>query len=359
MARYDPLAPIPPKRLRKMARAYTRAQFGPLLAQINAYYARQAQAGQSSIAQGTQALAAALGGAASQTHGIYAQAQNQQRADDAALAQYLQAAGQSVAASPAGAPAGSYGNLAQFGAGAAAASAGSGSAALSRLVAEGAARENYASNLPNIGRLGGLQRARDLQLQLESGRQKEVAGLQAKIPGVVSQIEQDLANREFQKAAAELSFTGGIQKAQISAATSAANTKARVAATERGQNLTHADRVVSNDISRWRATHPSRAGHSKAAPGLTPGQEQKTRSNAIEAAKALKHGQPNPNYDPNSTNYHNGIPDNQRWKQKGGMKPLAVYQYLRRHGVNPVIADWAVGQVYGKWKSKGQGKRLK
>lgn len=270
MSRYNPLAPIPPKRLRQMARAYARAQFGPLLSQINREYGRQARAGQSSITSATQQLAAALGPQAAQTHGIYASAQGQQRSDDASLANYLAAAGHGLQ-NDVGGQLHAAGQTAstdfnRMGAGSAAAGAGMGSASLSRLVAEGAARENYASGLPAIARLGGLQRARDLELQLEAGRQKDVGALRAHIPSTISQIEQDMANREFQKAAASLSYTGDIKTAQLGAASRNASTRARRASSQE-----------STAVSRQRARETARANRASEA--------EKRRSDAEKARK--------------------------------------------------------------------------
>lgn len=210
---YNPLAPLSQKQLNQMAQRYAQAQYGPVLSQINKDYAQRAQAGASAIAGSTNQLAQALAPIAGQTHAIYGQAQQAQAGLDTGLANRLTAAGiaaqsdvggQLAAAGQAPSPV----NLGQIGAGAGAASYGLGSAALSRLVAEGAARENYGAQLPGIARLAGAQRGQDLALQLESGRQKDVGDLRSKIPGTVAQIQQDLQNREFQKAAANLSYSG-------------------------------------------------------------------------------------------------------------------------------------------------------
>jgi hypothetical protein len=86
----------------------------------------------------------------------------------------------------------------------------------------------------------------------------------------------------------------------------------------------------------------------KAPSALSATAVSKMKSNAIEATKAFKQGQPNPNYDPNSDNYHNGLPDKQQFKiPPNSHKPAWVMRYLRRHGVRDDIARWAVGQIYG------------
>src|SRR6266542_615667 len=227
---YSFLDPLTPKALRRQAVRYANAQFGPVLAQINAEYNRRVQAGASSIGAGTQQLASALAPAAGQTAGYYSQAKAEQAALDEAMRAGLTSAGAAGAADLA--RQGYAGNqLAGIGAGASAASFGMGSAALSRLISQGAAAENYAGTLPALARLGCAQHAKNLTLQLEHGRQADVGALRGKIPGTVAQIEQDLANREFQKATARLGFQGNVLTARASAA--------RTAETARGHTLTY------------------------------------------------------------------------------------------------------------------------
>ena len=79
---YSFLDPLTSKALRRQAVRYANAQFGPVLAQINAEYNRRAQAGASSIGAGTQQLATALAPAAGQTAGYYSQAKAEQAALD-------------------------------------------------------------------------------------------------------------------------------------------------------------------------------------------------------------------------------------------------------------------------------------
>src|SRR6266542_3696834 len=226
---YSFLDPLTPKALRRQAVRYANAQFGPVLAQINTEYNRRAQAGASSIGAGTQQLASTLAPAAAQTAGYYSQAKAEQAALDEAMRAGLTSVGAAGAADLA--RQGYAGNqLAGIGAGAGAASFGVGSAALSRLISQGATAENYAGTLPALARLGGTQHAQDLALQLEHGRQTDVGTLRGKIPGTVAQIEQDLGNREFQKAAARLGFQGDVMSVQARAASTAE--------TARGHTLT-------------------------------------------------------------------------------------------------------------------------
>lgn len=351
---YDPLAALTPKQQQK--RAY--ALLGPLIAQINAQFDRQASAGGKSISDYTDLLAQRLGPMADQTHGLYAAAEAQQRADDKALADRLGALGGTVGAQAGGAtgvPTGSVPDLASIGQRAANTGFASGSSKLAQLLAQGTATESYGRELPGIARMGGAQAIKDLTAQLESGRQSSLESARGKIPSILQQIQAD----ELQKAIASQSGLISSAKLQQGAAQFGAKqgiAQATLAERARHDKATENAKMVANDISRYRATHP----HSTKTGGFTPNQTQKMRSNAIEAVKALKHGQQNPHYDPTSTGYHNGVPDKQQYTMKPGkFDAPSAYKYLRNHGVPPPIADWAVGRVYGAWKTalRGQGQR--
>jgi hypothetical protein len=283
--RYDPFAPLTPKQQRQLARRYANAQFGPVLAQINAEYARRARSGGAAISAGTEQLAGQLAPEQGRTHEIYAAAQAAQDSLDQAIAAKLSGAGQAASGDvnkqldAAGIPRAASPDLAQMGAGAGAASFGIGSAALSRLVGQGAAAENYAGKLPALARLGGAQKAQDLALQLEHGRQTDVGNLRSKIPGAVSQIEQDIGNRELQKGIAVQS--GLVAGAKLDA--SAAATNARLQTTQRGQDLSHQDRQASI-AARKAAAHDAQVQkHTQAF--------WKIRSKAFTDAKTLYKGQ--------------------------------------------------------------------
>jgi hypothetical protein len=223
-APYDFLAPLNPKQRAKQAKQYVNAQYGPVLANLNADYARQARVGANTIASTTNQLATQLAPEAAHTHDIYAGAQSAQAALDAAIAAKLTGAGASLgqdvsgqlaAAGQSTAPAS---NLTALGAGAGAASYGIGSAALSGLIGRGAAAETAAAALPGIARLGGAQRGADFLGQVESGRQKDVSALRSKIPGTLADIQQQQDALEFQKSAARIGFQGDILSANARAA---------------------------------------------------------------------------------------------------------------------------------------------
>ena len=382
-ARYNALAPLSPKQQQALATRYVRAQYGPLLSQINQGYAQRAQAGSAAIQRGTSALAASLAPMAGQTQQIYSQAQSAQSAIDNAIASKLAAAGQATQADVGGqlAAAGqapSPTNLAQVGAGAGAASFGMGSAPLSRLVAEGAARTNYSASLPGLAQMGGAYRAQDLALQLEHGRQSDTQALLAKEPGTIAQVQQQIQQNEFNKAAANLTYGTNMakltQQGNIASANAAAKINpatgrpwtydasiARIKATAGKQGRSYDDNLSraaghAVDHQGRPIVNPATGNPYKYVPkptqpkALSPQAVSTMRGHAIDAARALKHGSPNPNYDPNSKNYHKGVPDTQQtvYPRGGGpSNPAQAYQYLRRHGVRDDIARFAVAQTYG------------
>jgi hypothetical protein len=355
MAAYNPMAPLNQKQQRQLARRYAQAQFGPVLAQINAEYARRAQSGANAISSSTQQLAAQLAPQAAQTHANYAGAQDAQAALDQAIAAKLSGAG-AAASADVGKQLGAAGipqsvDLAKLGAGAGAASFGIGSAAQSRLIAQGAAAENYAGTLPALARLGGTQRGQDLALQLEHGRQTDVGNLRAKIPGAVSQIEQSLGNQEIQKSIAVQS--GLISGAKLQQSQSQFQQREqRYAQQNQVSNLYKAAGLkISQEqlgIAQQREKRLQQ-GKKGTAGGYTPSQISKFRATAIDTVKDWKHGVP-------GTTYADGSPKNAaipgRPKDARG-----AFRYLVNHGIPPSMADWAVGQVYGKWKVPGEGSK--
>lgn len=230
--RYNPLAPLNPRQQQALAGRYVRSQTTPLLNQINREFTGRARSGEQAIAGYTNELANRLAGMQGNVHNIYAGAQAQQQGIDSALAAKIASAGSGVGdevgAKLAAAGLGSVPNtLANQGAGLAAASSGKGSAALSALVASGAAAESYAGAQPGIARLGGLQRARQYAAQLEAERAQQVGALRSKIPGLIQQILGDIRNQEFQKAAARLSYSGDVYNANLDYQASSASTAER------------------------------------------------------------------------------------------------------------------------------------
>lgn len=362
---YNYLAPRSPKQLKREIRQSVNAQIAPYLGQIN----RAESQGSGMIANYSEQLAHQLLDAQRQTRQNYGQAEASQASINTALANRLSGAGAAVsndlasqlaAAGQSTAPSSAVGAI---GSGASNAGYASGSASLSALLAQGAAAQQYAGQLPNLARMQGVQ-----QQGLFFGQQEKNRGdLLAKVPGLIDTATQQAQAQEFQKAVAVQSGLVDQQKLQL-------DTQYKQARLNQGQqslNLRASALQTSNLFKQAgldlrgkqfqlsvQREHRLAQGKAGKKGGFTPTQIQKLQGNAIEAVKVLKHGQQNPNYDPSSPDYHNGIPDKRQWKSKPGADPHSAFRYLINHGVPPTMADWAVGSVYGKWHAPGEkGKR--
>jgi hypothetical protein len=370
MARYgyNPLAPTPPKAQRRQARRYVNSMILPLLGQLNAEFTRRSQAGQAAIGAGTANLAAALAPAAGQTQANYARARAEQQTEEAAFGNRLTAAGATLQGSlgsqlgAAGIPAAAAGNLAGIGAGAGSASAAFGSANIARLIAQGAAAQEYTGQLPNIARLGGAQRAGQLGQQLESERATQAGAIRAKIPGLVSQIGQQQQAQEFQKAIAQQSGLISQQKFRADVAYKGAKLQqgqqaldirrqqAKVTDLYKRAGLQISQQQLQ--IAAHREERLSRAKSGKKG-GFTPKMVADFQSGAIESVQNHKHGVIDPN-DPNAWAPDPANPG--QFLTPKPKDPRGAFVWLVNHGYPPSIADWAVGRVYGKWKSPALGK---
>jgi hypothetical protein len=243
----NPLAPHTPKQVRRQARYAVGATFNPLFAQLN----RREASNQAAIRDYTRSLSSMLAPIAGQIQGYYNNAENRQQGVDTALANRLNSVGGQEASAlqsrlaSAGLPTDQAQRVSAVGSGAANTSAALGSANLSQLLASGAAQTAYAGKLPGIAALGGLQFAKQNLAQMEQQR----SDLQAKVPGAVQSELGQLQNLEFQKATANLGFAGTQAKlgAQI------ASSNARLATTQRGQNISHADRQAALQVRQQQA----------------------------------------------------------------------------------------------------------
>jgi len=350
---YSYLAPTPPKVLRRQVAQSVNAQVAPYLSQIN----RAERQGASQIGVYSDALARQLAGAVDQTRANYGQAEASQAAVNAALANRLSGAGnqlsndlagQLAAAGQSTAPSSAVGAI---GSGAANAGFASGSASLSNLLAQGAAAQQYAGQLPNLARMRGLQEQGLFQQQQEKSR----ADILAKVPGLIDSASKQAQANEFQKAVAVQSGLVDQAKLQESSAYHQASIQQRnraitsqnqrasanLAETQRYHNLSIQARQVANDIAKYRATHP-RSTHQSTGPSDSA--IRKYRAQGVEAAIAHKHGVYK---DSKGNDVH--IPQ---------LTAMQTYQYLTRRGMPPRIAATAVGQVYGGWLKPGDKKKL-
>lgn len=247
MRSYNPLAPMRPKALRRQVTHDILAQLAPLAAQINARTA----AGGANISGIARALAASYAPFAKQESDIYSGAQQREGAIDSALADRLgmgspDALRQRLAA--AGQDTGLADKLGATVHGASGAGFARGSAEQGQLNTLSALGGEYASKLPGLARLAGLQDVNQRQAQ----GQQQLSDLQSKAPGLIATTLADARNRELQKALANQSGLISGQKlgAQIAyqQGTLSLRQQAIKAANKRSA-LTLAERAKQNGVS--------------------------------------------------------------------------------------------------------------
>jgi hypothetical protein len=187
MARYNPLAPIPPRQQRAQAAGLVQTLVNSTLRSLDAQFNRELQGGSQAITGYTRQLQNRLAPMAGQTQQRYTDAQNQMGAIDSALAGQLNAAGQS---------------------GAAAALAGKGSAARQALVAQGSAASDNAAAQPFVAGLQGGNSLRGYTAQLASRRQTAIENLRSQSSTLYGQEVDQLRNLDYQRAVANLGFMG-------------------------------------------------------------------------------------------------------------------------------------------------------
>ena len=210
------------------ANAELRSELSPTLAGL----AQEQAAGGQAIGQYTSQLASSLAGVQPGIAGAYTQAEGQQAAIDAALAQQLTTGGTAAAGQLAAtlaqrgqdtAPAAA---LAAQGKGLAGANLATGSASLSALVGEGAAANAYGKTLPGIANLAGRQSLGALEQGITQQANTAIGKAQAGYPTLVNQARSGFLAQEKN---AESAYLGELAR-QISqqnantAATRAANT---------------------------------------------------------------------------------------------------------------------------------------
>jgi hypothetical protein len=83
-----------------------------------------------------------------------------------------------------------------------------GSAELGQLVAQQAGAEEYASKLPGLARLSGLQGVRETQAAAQRDLAQELGRIRSGVPGLIAQSLHDARQREFEKGAAKLAYQG-------------------------------------------------------------------------------------------------------------------------------------------------------
>lgn len=266
----DPLAPNP--NIAQDAAAAVRAQTAPVIANIQADYARQQKAGASAIAAGGKSLMDAFAQYAPAEKQAYDQATGQMTSLNTALANRLQGVGSGLQGELAqklaaiNAPGAQQQAVAvgtgAIGAGAANAGFASGAANISDLIARGAAARDYGAKLPGIAARIGATNLRDLAAQTESGRAKAVGAIRAQIPGMMATTLGQLRTEELNKAI----FRANTDKAQQAETAQTQRTQLQIDAANARAAAANATRVgVANQTSADKAAARAAAADKAAA----------------------------------------------------------------------------------------------
>jgi len=242
---YPELAPTTRRQQRRQVTLDVRAQVDPIARELARGITARTQAGSRNITGVSDALSRSLEGYGGQQREIFDRARANLGAVNQGVAAGFEKAGAGISEdlakriqSAGGDPA----SAEQF----AAATKGTGasmftrdSAELGQLAGTQANAELYASKLPGLARLSGLQGVRDL----EAGSQQQLADqsgdLRARVPGLVSEALGSERRLAFEKAVARLGFSGDIRQQDIDYETKLAaeqGRRQRAAAAERGRN---------------------------------------------------------------------------------------------------------------------------
>jgi hypothetical protein len=211
-ARYDPLAPIAPRALRRQVTADVRAQTIPLARELTRQINAQAAAGAANIAGVSNQLAQTLGSQQGIQRDIYERARASQGALDTEQANAFGQAGQGLASGlaarlqSAGAPSTLADSLGAAMRGAAGAGLARGSAEVGQLTADQAGAESYAAKLPGLAQLAGLQGVSQRRAQAQQDLSTQLGALNAKVPGLIAQELESARQNEYNKAVARLGF---------------------------------------------------------------------------------------------------------------------------------------------------------
>lgn len=282
--RYDPLAPLAPKQLRRQVTQDVRAQTIPLARELTRQINAQAAAGAANIAGVSSQLATQLGGAQGVQRDIYERARASLGGAAAEGAGQFGTAAGGLADSlrarlaSAGAPSTLADSLATSLQGAQAAGAGRQGATLDELTQNQAGAESYGAKLPDLARLSGLQGIKDRQAQAQQDLAKELGALNARTPGLIAQETEAARNLEYQKGVARLGFQGDVYKTQASAQ----QNQARIRAENQRAQLSHQDRQASI------AAANKRSGQSLAERARHNGISEREQATRDQASASLR-----------------------------------------------------------------------
>jgi len=234
----DPLLPLGPKTIRAQISKDTLAYTNPLAAELTRSLNARAAAGARNIAGVSDELARSLMSYQGQVGGIYDRSIGQQSALNTQVADRLAAAGQGAADTLRARLAQSGGNpgladaLAKTGQGASAAGFATGAAEIGQLTSNRASGEQYASALPGIAKLSGLQGIRELQARKMQELDEGMADIRSRGLAFGAQAAGEARTREFNKAVAMRGY--GLDEAKIIAGQQKVQTQ-QAAATRRTQ----------------------------------------------------------------------------------------------------------------------------
>jgi hypothetical protein len=244
----NPLAPRTPRQVRRQARYAVGATFNPLFAQLN----RREASNQAAIRDYTRSLSSMLAPIAGQIQGYYNNATAQQQGVDTALANRLNSVGGQEASAlqqrlaSAGLPTDQAQRVSAVGSVGRRTRAPRWGARTCRSFSRRVRPRRRMRGSCRVSRrwAGCSSRSRTSPRWSSNGRD-----LQAKVPGAIQSELGQLQNLEFQKATANLGFAGTQAKlgAQI------ASSNARLATTQRGQNISHADRQAALQVRQQQA----------------------------------------------------------------------------------------------------------
>lgn len=185
--------------------ARAQALLDPLVKQTTDRINASTKAGAGAISGYASKYADALAGYGDSAKAIYGGAEQSQAAADAAESGALRTGGSQLADQLAGkiGQISSAPNVMQAGtapvvgnaAGAANATLGSGSAALSALIAQGAAAQEYAGKLPGIARAQGASDIRDLSLASQKTLADQIGELEKQTPGLIESLRSQSDQR--------------------------------------------------------------------------------------------------------------------------------------------------------------------
>lgn len=295
----DALAPLSDTQIQNRASSTVNAATSPILDQIRKIFADRSTQGQAAITGATNSLVGDLGQYMDRAKAAFGEAKADQANINAAVSSELQGGGSEVAkalSSRLGAAgldpamvASLAGDATATGAGSAGAAYASGSAELSKLTGESAHAMDYAAKLPGIGRLSGLQAAKQLEGQINTDLGTQVGDISSKVPGSIADLVNSMRNAEVQKQIARDSGLLNRDKA-----TQAAGYQSQ-ALTERQRHDQATEQAARDRIAAQKqaAADKKATAASKASETTATGKQKafySTRDKVFNAAKQLYKG---------------------------------------------------------------------